>query len=77
MMFYCVKSRKKFKILDTFNELLCYCIKTLHRVLYTVITENRHISSIGFADKSLKSQHIFNVSMFLDIPFVGLKRYFV
>ena len=25
MMFYCVKSHKKFKILDTFNELLCYC----------------------------------------------------
>ena len=24
-MFYCVKSHKKFKILDTFNEFLCYC----------------------------------------------------
>ena len=24
MMFYCVKSHKKFKILDTFDELLCY-----------------------------------------------------
>ena len=25
MMFYSVKSHQKFKILDTFNELLCYC----------------------------------------------------
>ena len=25
IMFYCVKSHKKFNILDTFNELLCYC----------------------------------------------------
>ena len=35
MMFYCVKSHKKFKILDTFDELLLFglCIKTLHRVL--------------------------------------------
>ena len=30
------------------------CIKIFHRVL-----KNRHISSIGCADKSLKSQHIF------------------
>ena len=40
MMFYCDKSHRKFKILNTFNELLCYfqlCIKTFHRVLETVI----------------------------------------
>ena len=24
-MFYCDRSRRKFKILNTFNELLCYC----------------------------------------------------
>ena len=76
MMFYCVKSCEKFKILDKFNELLCYwglCIKFFHRVLSTVTTENRHISSIGCTDKSLKS----HVSMFLDFSFVGLKRYSV
>ena len=39
-MFYCDKSHRKFKILNTFNKLLCYfqlCIKTFHRVLETVI----------------------------------------
>ena len=67
MMFHCVKSRKKFKIFDTFNELLCYCGFAV-RLSITVITKNRPISSIGRADKS---QHI---SMFLDIPFLRLKR---
>ena len=38
--------------------LLPLCIKTFHRVLLTVITGNRHISSIGCTDKSLKSQHV-------------------
>ena len=39
--------------------LLRLCIKTFHRVLHTIITESRHISSIGCADNSFKSQHIF------------------
>ena len=60
-MLYYVKSHKKFKILDTFNELLCYCSFALrHSIVYCKqSTENRHISSISCADKSLKSQHIF------------------
>ena len=49
-----------------------YCViaalhlKTLHRVLLTLITENRHISFF-----------FFYVYMFADIPLVGLKRHFV
>ena len=62
MMFYCDKSHRKFKILNTFNELLCYCGFALRRfIVYWKQSywENRHISSIGCADKSFKSQHIF------------------
>ena len=56
MMLYCFKTHKNFKIVSTFNDLLLLvklCIKIFHRVL-----ENRHVSSIGCADKSLKSQHV-------------------
>ena len=62
MMFYCDKSHRKFKILNTFNELSCYCSFALRRfIVYWKQSywENRHISSIGCADKSFKSQHIF------------------
>ena len=56
-MFYCVKSHQKFKILDTFNELLCYCGFALRPSI--VYCKQRHISSIGCTDKLLKLTHIF------------------
>ena len=57
MMFYCVKSHQKFKILDTFNELLCYCGFALRPSI--VYCKQRHISSIGCTDKLLKLTHFY------------------
>ena len=44
MMFYCVKSHKNLKILDTFNELLCQCGQFVLRssIMYCVVPENIH-----------------------------------
>ena len=70
-MLYYVKSHKKFKILDTFNELLCYCSFALrHSIVYceqSAVLINRLNHNIFLC--------VF--LMFFGIPFVGLKRYFV
>ena len=75
MMFSCVKSRKKFKILDTLYELLCYCgfALRLSIVYCKQSTKNRHISSIDCADKWLKSQHVFMFLRYWTFPLLVWK----
>ena len=51
LMFYCVKSHKKFKILDTFNQLLCYCGFALYQDLPSCTVNSHNRKEAYFVDR--------------------------